>query len=315
MLQNKEIRRGDDVDLVFTTTTDYSTKKIIFIAKRDKGLTSARMIEKKNTLGGGADTELEVDATSITVHLLEGNTQVLEDEFLYFDIFNDTDNETLFHGKLWILADVQSPYDSGSLPSSELPILNKSIYIEIVNGVITQENYYGFDTDPTSAVSQDASFDILTITSDSELDLAGIPHSNNEDWDTITHTVDEIEVSWSIGKFTGRTVSFHWQYYSDSEIGQSTPITYTRTYGTTAQRPTFDSGSNIGFTYFDTTLNSLIVWSGSAWVVMAEGSTNYLGDYTSAEILSQEIEGTVIGDWYFNTDLNSPYFWNGTSWV
>lgn len=272
MIQNKEIRRGDDVDLIFTLSGDYSSDAIVFIAKRDKTLTSARIIEKKNTIAGGGNIELEVsydstlDKSTMTVHILEGNTQSSEDEFLYFDIYNNTDNETLFWGKMWILSDVQGPYDSGSVPSSEIPILNKSIYLEIVNGVITKESYYGFDTDPTPAISQTESFDILTITSDSELDLAGIPHSNNEDWDVFTHTVDEIQVSWSIGEFSGKTVSFFWQYYSDSDIGQSTAIAYgDLTFGTTAERPTFDSGTHIGFVYYDTTINAPVWWSGTAW--------------------------------------------------
>lgn len=39
----------------------------------------------------------------------------------------------------------------------------------------------------------------------------------------------------------------------------------TRTYGTTAQRPTLTT-ADIGYMYFDTTINSAIWWSGSAWV-------------------------------------------------
>lgn len=265
MLQNKEIKRGDDVDLVFTVDIDYSSEGIIFIAKRDKTLTSARIIEKKNTIAGGSDTELEVSATSITVHLLEGNTQASEDEFLYFDIYNNTDNETLFHGKMWILADVQSPYDSGSLPSSELPILNKSIYIEIVDEVITKESYYGFDTDPVASVP---STDELTITSDGELELEGIPISNAH-IDSISQTdEDAFSITFATGSLSGKTVTFLWRYYSDSDVGQSTPITYggTLSFGTTAQRPLFDSGTNIGFVYFDTTINSPIWWNGTEWV-------------------------------------------------
>jgi hypothetical protein len=265
MLQNKEIRRGDDVSLVFATSTDYSTKSIIFITKRDKTLTSARIIEKKNTVAGGSNAELEVSASAITVHILEGNTQSLEDEFLYFDIYNNTDNETLFHGKLWILADVQTPYDSGSLPSSELPILNKSIYIEIVDEVITKESYYGFDTDPVSAVP---STDELTITSDGELELEGIPISNAH-IDSISQTdKDAFSVTFATGSLAGKTVTFLWRYYSDSDVGQSTPITYggTLSFGTTAQRPVFTAGTNIGFVYFDTTIDSPIYWNGTSWV-------------------------------------------------
>lgn len=263
MLQNKEIRRGDDVDLVFTTNIDYSTKKIVFIAKRDKTLTSARIIEKKNTLAGGGDAELEVSDDAITVHILEGNTQALTDEYLYFDIFNDTDNETLFHGKLWILADVQSPYDSGGMPSSTIPILNKAIYLVITDEEITTESYYGFDTDPTSDVPQT---DQIVITSDGELEFEGIVECNNQ-IDTIDQTdKDGIQVNLAAGSMSGRTVSFFWRYYSSADVGQSTPIEYgTLTYGTTANRPVFDSGSNIGFEYYDTDIDAPVWWSGTSW--------------------------------------------------
>ena len=39
----------------------------------------------------------------------------------------------------------------------------------------------------------------------------------------------------------------------------------TRTYGTTAQRPTLTT-NDVGFMYFDTTIGSPIWWDGSAWV-------------------------------------------------
>lgn len=39
-----------------------------------------------------------------------------------------------------------------------------------------------------------------------------------------------------------------------------------RTSGTTAQRPSLPSAQYIGFRYFDTTINSPIWWSGTAWV-------------------------------------------------
>lgn len=273
MLRNKEIRRGDQVDLTFILDGDVSSDAIVFIAKRDKTLTSARIIEKKNTVAGGGNTELEVAYSStnlkstVTVHILEGNTQALTDEFLYFDIYNNTDNETLIHGKMWILADVQSPYDSGSVPSSEIPILNKVIYLEIVDGEITKESYYGFNTNPTATVGETESSDTLTITSDGELELEGIPDSNRKDWNTITQTdEDSIVIAWDSGTFSGKTITFIWRYYSSADVGQSTPIEYgTQSYGTTAERPVFSSGTNIGFEYYDTDIQAPVWWSGSSW--------------------------------------------------
>jgi hypothetical protein len=125
MLQNREIKRGDDVDLVFTISGDYSQKSMVFVAKRLKTLTSARVLEKSNDILGLDNDEMEVSynattlKSTITVHLLEANTQSSEDEFLYFDIYNDTDNETLIYGKLWILSDVQTPFDSGIVVESD----------------------------------------------------------------------------------------------------------------------------------------------------------------------------------------------------
>jgi hypothetical protein len=131
MLQNKEIRRGDDIDIVFTIDGDYSSKVISFIGKRTKELTASRILEKVST-----DTdELETvyteatDQSEITVHILQVDTQSLTDEFLYFDIFNDTDNETPIHGKLWLLADVQTPYDGSFVPPSGVPASSGGVLI------------------------------------------------------------------------------------------------------------------------------------------------------------------------------------------
>lgn len=43
-------------------------------------------------------------------------------------------------------------------------------------------------------------------------------------------------------------------------------ITPYRTWGTTAQRPVFDAGTNIGFEYFDTDFNAPVYWNGTEWV-------------------------------------------------
>lgn len=56
--------------------------------------------------------------------------------------------------------------------------------------------------------------------------------------------------------------SFYIKFTDKKGISSST-ISH---YGTTANRPTFASGTNIGFEYFDTTINSPIWWNGTEWV-------------------------------------------------
>lgn len=83
--------------------------------------------------------------------------------------------------------------------------------------------------------------------------------------------------------------------------------------GTTANRPTLTSG-DAGFTYYDTTIGALIVWSGTAWdVSIAE--TNFRGSYTTAERLALDTSDYSIGDWVFDTEIKSPFWWNGSEWV
>lgn len=275
MLANKEIKRGDDADLVFKVSGDVTSNAVVFIAKRTKSLTAARLIEKKNAVAGGSTAELEISYSSttlkstITVHLIEGNTQILEDEFLYFDVYDSTDNVTLAHGKLYLLADVQTPYDSGSVPSSELPVLNKMIYIVIEDGVITEESYWGFDTDPTATVAPLADPATLTLSSDAELELAGISEVNvdEDDYTVVQASTSSIVISWASGYMDDKTITYIWRYYSSSDVGQSTPITYdtSLTFGTTAQRPSFDAGTNIGFVFYDTTIDAPVWWNGSSW--------------------------------------------------
>lgn len=153
MLQNKEIRRGDETDIVFYLDGDYSTDVFSFVVKADKSLTTARQIEKHSSDA----TELErlynstLDRTEITIHILQADTQGLSVSDYYYDLFNDTDNETPIHGRFWILADVQTPTDNGVAPiglitkgtTAERPTLDDS------------EEYIGFeyfDTDINSPI-------------------------------------------------------------------------------------------------------------------------------------------------------------------
>jgi len=142
------------------------------------------------------------------------------------------------------------------------PTTVKTAYVIITSGVITTEVYYGFDTDPTAAVTTNGADSLILSSTTSELYFEGIPSSNNLDWNTITQTTESgYTVAWDAGAFTGTTVSFLWTYYSDA----SRVTTGALTYGTTADRPVFASGTNIGFVYYDITISAPVWWSGTAW--------------------------------------------------
>ena len=81
--------------------------------------------------------------------------------------------------------------------------------------------------------------------------------------------------------------------------------------GTTAERPTLTS-ADTGFTYYDTDLGVLIVWTGTAWDTSV--GDNFRGSYTTAEIALLDTSGYTTADWVFDTDLLSPYWWDGTEW-
>jgi len=82
--------------------------------------------------------------------------------------------------------------------------------------------------------------------------------------------------------------------------------------GTTANRPTLTS-TDAGFSYYDTDLSALIVWTGTAWDTSV--GDNYRGAYTTAEIAELDTSAYTVSDWVFDTDLNSPYWWNGSEFV
>ena len=144
------------------------------------------------------------------------------------------------------------------------PTTLKSIYIVVTNGAITTESYSGFDSDPTAAISLVGGDKLILSSTSSELAYAGIPSSNDLDWDTITQTDnDTITVTWGTGVFTSATISFLWQYYTPAIVVTSSTAA---TYGTTAERPVFASGTNTGFVYFDTDDESPVFWSGTECV-------------------------------------------------
>lgn len=82
------------------------------------------------------------------------------------------------------------------------------------------------------------------------------------------------------------------------------------TSGTTAQRPT---DIQIGFQYYDTTLNKYIVWNGTEWV----GNNGYSANYITKGMTSERPTLTNADDGfeYYDTILKKKILWNRIAWV
>lgn len=91
--------------------------------------------------------------------------------------------------------------------------------------------------------------------------------------------------------------------------GKSSTFKY---YGNTANRPkSITNGgelleSEVGFRYFDTTLNKPIWWTGSKWVDAEGKELNFLTQGTTA----QRPTGVNDGFEYYDTDLDMPIYWD-----
>ena len=127
--------RGDKTDFSFVVTGDHTARKLRFVVKADKTITGDRLIEKKNTLFGGSDAELEAayssttGKTTITVHILEDDNSDFANSKYYFDIVSISntdpdDTETIVKGTINNNFDVQTDYDGTNLPSSATRYVN-----------------------------------------------------------------------------------------------------------------------------------------------------------------------------------------------
>jgi hypothetical protein len=125
--KNIEIVRFNKGSITFVKTVDEdpTANKFTFVVKPDKGLTSSRVIEKKNTAAGGGDDELLVtysDGTlTIKMFYLKEDTEGLTASNYYYDILEEIPDDlnsgtTHFMGTCTIIPTVQSPYDGTDLP-------------------------------------------------------------------------------------------------------------------------------------------------------------------------------------------------------
>ena len=147
VIQDREIPRGDYIELPFFVPGDHTARKLIFVIKASTDLTASRLVERKNTVAGGGDTELTATAvrnsTLITVKLLKANTQAFTQDEYYFDVTSEhastsSDHYTVVHGQLTMDLDVQSPYDGAAVPVVDTSLIRYVYSGQSVKDIIAE---------------------------------------------------------------------------------------------------------------------------------------------------------------------------------
>lgn len=171
--ENKIMVRGDNETLTWTYSGDLTARKLVFVVKANRTLTTARTIERKNVAAGGGATQLsasysaETGLTTISVYMLPNLTSQLVAKDYWYDITSEhattsDDHETILQGKFTLQGDVQTPYDS-SVVVGEL-MANKFITFYVTNANTVAEvsgKAFGWTTNPTAV----ASGGVITVTS------------------------------------------------------------------------------------------------------------------------------------------------------
>lgn len=95
--QDKKFQRGDKQTLIYKAKGDHSSRKIIFAMKEKiNPVTTNRILEKKNTLAGGSESQITASydpvsgLTTINVLLNKENTQSLTSLFYFADITSES---------------------------------------------------------------------------------------------------------------------------------------------------------------------------------------------------------------------------------
>lgn len=169
--ENKIMVRGDNETLTWTYSGDLTARKIIFVAKANRTLTTARSIQRMNTVAGGGNTQLTVSYSSttglstITVLLQPTLTAQLTAKDYWYDITSEDasdsdDHETILQGKFTLIGDVQSPYDGAVVVGSLTPNKKITFYVETSDDVAKLSSY-GWTTVPTAVINEG----VVTITS------------------------------------------------------------------------------------------------------------------------------------------------------
>lgn len=169
--ENKIMVRGDNETLTWTYSGDHSARKVIFVVKANRTLTTARTIERKNLTAGGSNTQMTVTYSSttglstITVFITPALTSQLTAKDYWYDITSEDasdsdDHETILQGKFTLQGDVQSPYDAATVIGALTPSKKISFYVADAD-TITKLSSSGWTITPTAV----ASSGIFTITS------------------------------------------------------------------------------------------------------------------------------------------------------
>lgn len=218
-MTNKDLEhyRSAKQELQFYVAGDITTRKIRFVVKTDRSLTTARLIEKQNAADGGSDAEIDQSTsgiyTVITVTLLPADTEAIAGGNYYYDLETEdaadaTDRDTPYWGEFTLIEDVRSIYDGGTPPVPQALSLVKSIVWEMVNGTITKKASVGWTSDP--AASHNAG--VVTITSSgNELIDAMIFDTNNKDYNVLQWTAAQAKIGWTS---TTGTIRFWINYYN-----------------------------------------------------------------------------------------------------
>jgi len=149
--------RGDKTDFSFVVNGNHTERYLRFVVKADKEITSNRLIEKRNQLFGGSDTQLfaeyneDTNRTTITIHILGNDNSDFKNAKYYYDVvsINPTDLDdtvTIIKGTITNNIDVQTDFDGTDLPGEAqryMPVIadnfddQELIKTQVVNGVKT----------------------------------------------------------------------------------------------------------------------------------------------------------------------------------
>lgn len=112
-----ELRRGDDVSKAFSIRGNYTNDTLVFVVKSDFNITSPKLIEKKNPIGGGTGISSSYNSltrtTSIVVFIGHGDTQSLTPKNYVYDLkaYNSVRTVTVATGIFLLKPSVQSSED------------------------------------------------------------------------------------------------------------------------------------------------------------------------------------------------------------
>jgi len=205
--KNFTLKRGDKTTLQIKVSGDLTGRKLSFVVKADKITTSSRLIQKRNILFGGADTQLTAvhasGSTIITVYLDKIDTQDFAALLYYYDIISQhatipTDEYTIAEGELTIDQDVQTDYDGTNLSATAeryIPVLASTLtpgkLVKIgVNDYTNSTNTDAEIADAVSKIHVHANKTLIDSYTQTEVNLADAvakkhSHSNKTILDSI----------------------------------------------------------------------------------------------------------------------------------